>query len=120
MGVTKEQIDGIKEKLMNMPDAHGDNISKQAAIARLAKEINVLKKRGYGIDAIAQELTEAGLQISVPTLKCYLQRAKPRTEIKTQKEKVKKPKAPPIKTSAETKVVDTKDTFLTRPDSEEI
>lgn len=120
MGITKEQIDGIKAKLINMPDSQGDNISKQTAIARLAKEINALKKRGYGIKAIAQELTKAGLQISVPTLKCYLQRAKPRTTMKTQKEKIRKVKTPQIKAAAESKVVDTKGTFLTRPDSEEI
>lgn len=113
MGITNVQIEVIKEKLMNLPNTHRDNISKQAAIVLLTKEINILKKRGYGIEAIAQELTEAGLQISVPTLKCYLQRAKPRTGINNVK-------TPPLETPSVKKVVDIKGTFSTRPDSEEI
>lgn len=120
MGITKEQIDGIKAKLRNMPDVHGKNISKQAAVTHLSKEIDALKKRGYGIDDIASELTNAGLEISVATLKCYVQRAKPKTEKKMQKKQVGKAKTHLIKASTETKAASAKGTFSTRPDSEEI
>lgn len=120
MGITQEQIDDIKEKLKNMPEVHGDNISKQSAIARLAKEIDALKKRGYGIDSIAKKLTEAGLEISVQTLKCYLHRAKPGAGKKAQKEKLVKTIKPSIKALPEAETKTSKGTFQTRLDSEEI
>ena len=43
----------------------------------LSKEIAALQKRGYTLEQISETLRGEGLNIATPTLKSYLQRAKP-------------------------------------------
>lgn len=82
MGYTKEKLDEIALKLRNMPTVEKKKIehSKQDAIKILSKEIAQLQKRGYKLDQISEILKGEGLNIATPTLKSYLQRAKPTAE----------------------------------------
>ena len=79
MGYTTEQLEGIAGKLRQMPpvEKKKQEHSKQEAVRVLSKEIAVLQKRGYTLDQISQALRGEGLDIATPTLKSYLQRARP-------------------------------------------
>jgi hypothetical protein len=85
MKYTTEQIEAIAAKLHDMPlvDKKKQEHSKQATIKMLAKEIHLLKKRGYTLDQISETLRGEGLDIATPTLKSYLQRAQAKGVTKT-------------------------------------
>ena len=50
--------------------------NKQGAVRYLAKEIAAVQARGYTVEEIVESLHGLGLDITTPTLKSYLQRAK--------------------------------------------
>jgi len=50
--------------------------SKQEAVKILKKEISSMQQRGYALDQISEVLRTEGIDITTPTLKSYLQRAK--------------------------------------------
>jgi len=79
MGYTTEQLEAIAAKLHAMPpvEKKKQDHSKQEAVKILSKEIAALQKRGYTLDQISETLRGEGLSITTPTLKSYLQRAKP-------------------------------------------
>jgi hypothetical protein len=80
----------------------------------LSKEIAALQKRGYTLDQILETLRGEGLSIATPTLKSYLQRAKPE-----KKPRCKRRETPPR--PADKKPADTsKATFTPKPDSDDI
>ena len=76
---TTEQLEAIAAKLREMPpvEKKKQEHSKQEAVRVLSKEIAALQKRGYTLDQISETLRGEGLSIATPTLKSYLQRAKP-------------------------------------------
>jgi hypothetical protein len=81
----------------------------------LSKEIAALQKRGYTLDQISETLRGEGLSIATPTLKSYLQRAKP-----AKKAPVQAPGDTPPR-PADKKPADTsKATFTPKPDSDDI
>lgn len=110
MKYTKEKLDEIALKLRNMPvvDKNKQEHSKQDGIRILLKEIDILKKRGYTLDQISSSLRGEGFEITTPTLKSYLQRAKPASK------KPPQPSAPGIK-----KYV-SNSTFVPTPDTDDI
>lgn len=75
---TTEKIESIAEKLRSMPvvDKKQRQHSKQESVKMLAKEIAMLRKRGYLLAQISEILRGEGLDVSTPTLKSYLQRSK--------------------------------------------
>ena len=79
MKYTTEQLEAIAAKLREMPPVENkkQEHSKQEAVRILSKEIAALQKRGYTLDQISETLRGEGLSIATPTLKSYLQRAKP-------------------------------------------
>ena len=79
MKYTTEQLEAIAAKLREMPPVENkkQEHSKQEAVRILSKEIATLQKRGYTLDQISETLRGEGLSIATPTLKSYLQRAKP-------------------------------------------
>jgi len=123
MGYTKEMIEAIAIKLRNMPpiEEKTKEYSKQDAVKILAREITALKARGYTIDQIAETLRGEGLDISTPTLKNYLQRAKPGNTRKqngrARKDTPPPPPAPAVKEKPTSKA---KATFTPTPDSDDI
>lgn len=77
MRYSTEKIEEIAKALRDMPPIKPQKEhSKQEAVRILAKEITALQKRGYTLEQIAEKLRDEGLDISTPTLKSYLQRAK--------------------------------------------
>lgn len=96
MKYTQEKIDKIERKLLEMPEVKSKKEhSKQETVKILYKAISEMQKRGYTLEQIAETLSGEGLQITTPTLKSYLQRAKPaaqKRQTKKQKESEKKDK----------------------------
>lgn len=78
MDYTIEQIDQVGAGLLALPplDASKRKLDKQAAVRRIKDQIATAQQRGYTLEQIAQNMTELGIQITPPTLKSYLQRAK--------------------------------------------
>ena len=99
MKYTTTQLDLIAEKLKNMPPVKNENqgCSKQEAVKILKKEIASMQQRGYALDQISEMLRMEGMDITTPTLKSYLQRAK----ITTAKNLVRKSKITVIETDTE-------------------
>lgn len=129
MAIKLETIETLRAKIKDAPEVSKEkrNVSKQEAIRELKRDIESMQKRGYTIDDIAKFFTEAGLQITTPTLKSYLQRIKT-VQVKTPKPEVKKPEVfadakkattAPAK-AQETKAVKPADKggFEVRPDSD--
>lgn len=57
-------------------DASKRRTNKQGAVRYLAEEIAAVQARGYTVEEIVESLRGLGLDITTPTLKSYLQRAK--------------------------------------------
>jgi methionine synthase II (cobalamin-independent) len=121
MKYTTGQLEAIAAKLRDMPpvEKKQQEHSKQEAVRILAKEIAALQKRGYTLDQIAETLRGEGLNIATPTLKSYLQRAKPARKAPVQAPGDTPPAPRPaqaVKKHAET----SKATFTPKPDSDDI
>lgn len=81
MPLTRAHIDQIAEKLRKMPPAPpaaAATTTKQEAVKLLAGEIASLQRRGYTLEQITDSLRGEGLELTTPTLKSYLSRAKAR------------------------------------------
>lgn len=117
MKYTEDQIEAIAKKLREMPPVEKKKqYSMQEAVRLLAKEIALLQKRGYTLDQISEILRGEGLSIATPTLKSYLQRAKP-----AKKAPVQAPKDTPQAGRADKKHAETsKATFTPKTDSDDI
>jgi len=78
MDYTVEQVDRVGEGLLALPAVEPSKrkLDKQAAIARLKDQIATVQQRGYTLEQIAQSMSGLGIQITTPTLKSYLQRAR--------------------------------------------
>lgn len=116
MKYTTEQLEAIAAKLRQMPAVETrkkPNHSKQDAVRVLSKEIVALQKRGYTLEQISETLRGEGLGIATPTLKSYLQRAKPEkktpSRAKAEAPTVEAKRADPVKA-----------TFVPKPDSDDI
>jgi hypothetical protein len=78
MGYTVKQVEEIASKLRALPaiEPPPKDLTKSDVVRMLAKEIKSLQKRGYSLEQIASSLKGEGLDISTPTLKSYMQKAK--------------------------------------------
>lgn len=123
MKYTTEQIEAVRSKMKDLPpiEKKKQELGKSDVVKMLAKEIAVLRKRGYTFEQISEYLKGEGLDIGTPSLKSYLQRAKQAsaTKPKAQASKDTPPASPqPPQTS---KTADTpKGSFSPRPDSDDI
>ena len=115
---TTEQLEAIAAKLREMPpvEKKKQEHSKQDAVRILSKEIALLQKRGYTLDQISETLRGEGLSIATPTLKSYLQRAKPAKKAPVQALGDTPPCLSAVKKPADT----SKATFTPKPDSDDI
>jgi hypothetical protein len=78
MEYTLELAERLVEKLRAMPPKAPSKrrLDKQGLVKHLAEEIASLQQRGYTIEEVAESLRGHGLDITTPTLKNYLQRAR--------------------------------------------
>ena len=78
MTYTLERADELIRMLRDMPplDASRRKLTKQGVVKHLADEITALQQRGYTLEQVVESLRGAAFDISTPTLKSYLQRAK--------------------------------------------
>jgi DNA-binding CsgD family transcriptional regulator len=122
MRYTKEMLEAIAVKLRDMPpiEEKTKEYSKQDAVKILAKEITALKARGYTMDQIAETLKGEGLDISTPTLKNYLQRARPAAKRQDRRTKKDTPPAAARPAVQEKPTSKAKATFTPTPDSDDI
>lgn len=119
MKYTNEQIESMAAKLRDMPpvEKKKQEHSKQEAVKILSKEIASMQKRGYTLDQISEALRGEGLAVATPTLKSYLQRAKPASKkTPAQAPLDTPPPAPAVKKHSDT----SKATFTPKPDSSDI
>lgn len=123
MKYTTDKLETIAAKLRTMPpvEKKKQEHSKQEAIKVLSKEIGAMQKRGYTLDQIAEALRSEGLLIATPTLKSYLQRAKPTKKGATQvvtatTSQAETPRAPVRKEKADA----SKASFTPKADSDDI
>ena len=118
MKFTTDKIEALAEKLREMPhvDKSKQEHSKQEVVKILYKEITELQKRGYTLKQISEMLNGDGFSISTPTLKSYLQRAKP-----VHKKTVKKVKElPQTNQDLNIQLNTEKTSFNPKPDSDDI
>ena len=114
MKLTTEKIEAIALKLRELPaiEKKKAEVSKQDAVKLLAKEIVAMQKRGYTLLQISEALRGEGLSLSTPTLRSYLQKARPARKAPAAKSNTaamtKKPAAPAARS------------FTPQADSEEI
>jgi hypothetical protein len=78
MDYTLEGARRLAEELRALPakDPSTRRLDKQGMVRELAKDLLALQQRGYTIEEIAESLRGRGLDLTTPTLKNYLQRAK--------------------------------------------
>lgn len=112
---TEEQLTTIMAKLRAMPRVEKQKTySKQDAIRLISKEIAAMQRNGYTLDQISHTLKGEGLDIATPTLKSYLQRAKPAPKPSPAKPPAPSGAAAVVKQPAET----SKPTLLPKPDTD--
>lgn len=116
MKYTTEKLEEIAKKLLSMPpvEKRQHEHSKIGAIVILSKEIESLQKRGYTIDQISETLRGEGLDITTPTLKSYLQRAK------AKKKPIQKAPKPQLSATQRPQMNANSGTFAVKPDAEDI
>jgi hypothetical protein len=75
---TAHAIDEMIEKLLALPakDPKQQKLDKQASVKRMVQALTTLQERGYTIEDIVLSLKGVGFDITTPTLKTYLQRAR--------------------------------------------
>jgi hypothetical protein len=132
MGYTVAQVEEIATKLRALPkiESPPKDLTKSDVVKMLAKEIKSLQKRGYTLEQISSSLKGEGLDISTPTLKSYMQKAKTSTKPKPTGKDLSKVSStsltlPEAESSPTTKVETPKDSKKTnsksgsspRPDS---
>ena len=118
---TTEQGQAIAAKLREMPAVEKEQyLSKQGLVRLLAEEIKALQDRGYSLEQIRESLRGEGLSITMPTLKNYLQRAKPVKKAPAKKAPAKKPGDTPAAARVQRQAHTSPVTFTPIPDSDDI
>jgi hypothetical protein len=90
MEFTLESANRLAEELRAIPpkDPSQRKLDKQGLVRHLADEIVALQQRGYTIEEVAESLRGHCLDITTPTLKNYLQRAKSPAEKRSKPARV--------------------------------
>jgi hypothetical protein len=84
---TLAQVNEVGAALRALParDPYQRRFNKLAAIAEIADEITALQSRGYTLGEVAGILTAEGVEVTLGTLKEYLQRIRIRREKAAQR-----------------------------------
>jgi len=76
MAVNIEDIETLRRELEALPRHQPQSVSKQDAVALLAKQLGAAQRRGYSAEELAQMLSNKGIAINAATLRGYLQRSR--------------------------------------------
>jgi len=76
MSVSIEDIEALRRELEALPQHQPQSVSKQDAVALLAKQLGAAQRRGYSAEELAQMLSTRGIAINGPTLRGYMQRSR--------------------------------------------
>ena len=76
MAVNIEDIETLRCELEALPRHQPQSVSKQDAVALLAKQLGAAQRRGYSAEELAQMLSNKGIAINAATLRGYLQRSR--------------------------------------------
>jgi hypothetical protein len=100
MTYTLEKAEEMARALRALPamDAAKQRLTKQAVVKHLTAEIAALQQRGYTIEQIVESLHGIGLDITTPTLKSYLQRAKRKSVGRSSRMRIAPPTPTPRRT----------------------
>lgn len=91
MRYTVEQGEALAQKLRAMPpiEKSKQDLSRLELVKMLRGEIRELQTQGYSIERIAEVLRAEGVDISPPTLKNYIQKARSESTEGTPKRKTR-------------------------------
>ena len=78
MAHTAEDANRVRELMRAAPDKAPNQrrMDKQAIVADVIDDIEAIQKRGYTLEEIAELWATGGVELTVPTLKSYIQRAR--------------------------------------------
>jgi hypothetical protein len=83
----RETIAALKTQLAQLPPVERTKLTTRELVREMGREIELLRTRGYSIEAIAGLLTERGVKITPGTLRSYRSqvrgRKKPRKGLRT-------------------------------------
>src|SRR3569623_179200 len=76
MSITLDKIEKLRATLSGLPEADESRrkVGTRKAVHLLRKDINALKRKGYTLEMIAEQLRAGGLGLSRATLKRYMGR----------------------------------------------
>lgn len=75
----------LESFLEHLPDPKAEAVTKREAIHRLLPQITDLRRRGYTVQAIAEQLSAQGLQVTRAVLQKYLSELKGRPLVRRSK-----------------------------------
>ncbi len=70
-------IDAARAALRDVPAKQPDKLSKRDAVIALRKEIDAMRRKGYGWSDISAKLGEVGIHVAAASLRSYMTDAKP-------------------------------------------
>jgi hypothetical protein len=78
MAYTLEDANRLRELMRAAPDKAPNQrrMDKQAIVAEVIDEIEAMQKRGYTLEEVAELWAKGGFEVTLPTLKSYLQRSR--------------------------------------------
>jgi len=78
MAYTLEDANRLRELMRAAPDKAPNQrrMDKQAIVREVIDEIAAMQERGYTLEEVAELWATGGFEVTLPTLKSYLQRAR--------------------------------------------
>jgi hypothetical protein len=78
MAHTAEDANRVRELMRAAPDKAPNQrrMDKQAIVAEVIDDIEAIQKRGYTLEEVAELWATGGVELTLPTLKSYMQRAR--------------------------------------------
>ena len=78
MAYTLEDTNRVRELMRAAPEKAPNQrrTDKQAMVAEAIDDIEALQKRGYTLEEVAELWAKGGIEVTLPTFKSYLQRAR--------------------------------------------
>jgi hypothetical protein len=80
--IPQSDVVKLEKFLENLPDPEAEAVTKRQAIHRLAPRIALLRKRGFTVRMIAEQLSANGLEIKPAVLQKYLSELKDRPPVR--------------------------------------